>query len=278
MSDPTTDRTPTGSDRGARIRKIRDLTVLDIGAERLLVVACDSVGGIGPKEADVFPATAAETAHFAARVPLLEVLAAGARPVLVANNLSVEADPTGAEMIAAVRAVAAAAGVTAAEGVTGSTEENVLTRATGVGVTVIGTAGRADLRPGRSESGDLVVCLGLPVSAPKQRPYVGDPRLVTLEELRAALAVDGVHDALPVGSHGIRGELDQLADTAGLRADLEPHATTDLDLDASGGPASCVLVSCTPAARTSLAKLRADLPVTVFARLHGPVDPADERG
>jgi hypothetical protein len=110
-----------------------------------------------------------------------------------------------------------------------------------------------------------VVCLGLPVSAPRHRPYVGDPRLVTLEELRAALAVEGVHDALPVGSRGIRAELAELAATAGLHARVEPGC--ELDLDTSGGPASCVLVSCTPAALAPLSSLRDDLPVSTVARL-----------
>jgi hypothetical protein len=258
-------RTPGGARLAPVPRKVRDLTLLDVDGGRVLVVACDSLGGIGPKEADSSPAAAAETAHFAARVPLLEVLSAGAEPVMVVNTLAVEADPTGAEMIAAVRELAAAAGLTAPDAVTGSTEENVPTRATGVGVTVLALAGRGDLRPGTSLPGDRVVCLGEPVSAPARRPYVGDPRLVALEELRAAVAVPGVHDALPVGSRGIRYELGELAATAGLRAQEEPGCA--LDLDGSGGPASCVLVSCAPDALGRLTALRAGLPVTVVARL-----------
>jgi len=246
------------------VSTIRDLTLLGLDDDRVLVVACDSVGSIGPKPHDQYPASAALTAHYALRVPLLELVAAGARPELVVDTLSVELDPTGSEMIAEVRRVAASVGL-GAERVTGSTEDNVPSLATGVGVTVLGTARRAELRPGTSRSGDVVLCLGRPTSAPDDVVVMDDARMLALDTLVAVLAVDGVHDALPVGSKGVRHELGELAATAGLVA--EP-VDSDVDVSHSGGPASCVLVSVAPHAHDDVvAVLPAGLPFAVVGRL-----------
>lgn len=224
------------------VRRVRDLTILDLDDARVLVVACDSVGSIGPKPADRYPASARTVAHFAARVPLVEVLAAGARPEVVVDTLSVELDPTGAEMIAEFRAIAAELGL-GPERVTGSTEDNVPSEATGVGVTVIATARRDELRPGGARSGDRVLCVGTPTSAPEDEIAIGDPRMVSLPLLARLLEQPGVGDALPVGSRGVGYELGVLAATNGLAFAEHDH---DLDLARSGGPASCVLLTVRP--------------------------------
>lgn len=207
------------------------------------VIACDSVGGIGPKPADTYRVDAWTTAHFATRVPLLEVLCVGAQPAVVVNTLSVESEGIGAEMIASVRDSAARVGVPATA-VTGSTEDNVLTTATGIGVTVIGHL-PANHRPfGSSVEGDVLLCVGLPRSAPKFALRQDHPDLVTLEEVRAALDSSTVHDALPVGSKGLAWEGPQIAQAAGLR--LRWRNDHGVDVTASGGPSSCVLFSCDP--------------------------------
>lgn len=245
-------------------RRIRDLTLLDLGDGRTLVVACDSVGSIGDKPGDSHRASPATVAHFAVRVPLLEVLCAGATPELVVDALSVEREPTGSAMIDEVRRVAAGLGL-GAERVTGSTEDNVPTTATGVGVTVIGTAASGALRPGRARAGDLVLCLGTPVSAPADVVEIGDRRMVALETVAAVTALDGVRELLPVGSRGVGHELAELAGTAGLVVSALSH---DLDLDKTGGPSSCVLAAIDPAAEAEVvALLPDDLPRTRLATL-----------
>lgn len=225
------------------VRRVRDLTVMELDAERLLVIACDSVGSIGPKPADRYPASARTVAHFAARVPLIEVLAAGARPEVLVDTLSVELYPTGAEMIAEFRSIAAELGL-GPERVTGSTEDNVASDATGIGVTVIASATRDGLRPGSARPGDRVLCIGRPTSAPEDRIEIGDPRMVPLPLLARLVALRGVGDALPVGSRGVGAELGVLAESNGLVVLPVDH---DLDLARSGGPASCVLLTVRPA-------------------------------
>ncbi|HTN58733.1 MAG TPA: hypothetical protein VL043_10730 [Protaetiibacter sp.] len=221
------------------VRRVRDLTVMELDDERLLVIACDSVGSIGPKPADRHPVSARTAAHFAARVPLVEVIAAGARPEILINTLSVEMNPTGAEMIAEFQAIAAGLGLES-ERVTGSTEDNVPSDSTGIGVTVLASATRDELRPGRARPGDKVLCVGRPTSAPEDHIVIDDPRLVSLPLLAELVALPGVGDALPVGSRGVGYELGVLADTNGLTFLPVDH---ELDLARSGGPASCVLLT-----------------------------------
>ncbi len=250
------------------LRRVRDLCVIDVGPDLAFVVACDAVGGIGPKDADTYRTDAGSTAHFATRVPLLELLSAGARPLLVVDNLCVEAEPTGAEMLAAVRELLRQVDPLHDVAVIGSTEDNVPTRSTAVGITVIGVASPEGLRAGSSQAGDAVVCLGLPLSAPTHDLYQGHPQIVALDDMRTALEIDGVHDALPVGSRGVAAEARDLAASAGLEIDLA--RSPEVDLTHSAGPSSCVLVSCGMPAIAELRRVRDDLPVNVVGGLRQP--------
>ena len=226
-----------------RVQTLRDLIVLGDG-DGGLVVACDSIGGIGPKPADTVSTSAAIVGHFAARVPLLEVMCAGAEPVVIVNTLCVEQDPTGREMIGAIREIAEQAGVVP-EAVTGSTEENVITQATGIGITVIGRLGPDGLRAGNARPGDVVLCAGFPRSAPHDEVYPGHPDQVAISDVRAVLGSGLVHDALPVGSKGLAWEVPQLAASAGLA--VRWRADQPIPIDRSAGPSSCVLLACDPA-------------------------------
>jgi hypothetical protein len=247
------------------VDRVRDLLLLRLDEARVLVVACDSSGGIGPKEADSYRATAREVAHFACRVALLEVIAAGARPLVIVDNLCVESTPTGAAMIDEVRRVASEMGLDPSESVTGSTEDNVPTRSTGIGVTVLGLAARAELRPGVSQVGDAVVCLGVPRSAPRDRVEIDDALFVSARELMEILTVPGVHDALPVGSRGIAYEAAALASEASLSCVFDRDVA--LDISCSAGPSTCVLLSCRSTSVARLRALRHDLPVAIIGTL-----------
>lgn len=239
------------------IRRVRDLLIIDD-----LVIATDSIGGIGPKPADTVAADAATVAHFALRVPLLEVLCAGAQPIAVIDDLCVELEPTGAAMIAEIRRLAADAGVLPAA-VTGSTEDNVTTVATGIGVTVLGRLSPGRRLGGGSRSGDVVVCAGRPISAPRDEVYIGHPGQVPVAAVAAALASGVVHDALPVGSKGLAWEVPQLA-TEGLTVHWRQSS---IDRSDSGGPSSCVLFSCAAADLDTLVAALSTAPTAVVAEL-----------
>lgn len=250
-------------------RKVRDLSVLPLGAGVSLVFACDALGGIGPKPHDTYRTDGYTLGRFAARVPLAELLACGATPLLVANMLSVERDPTGMAILAGVRDEAATAGLDP-DAITGSTEENVPTLATGVGIAVLGLVAAGQFRPGRGRVGDLMVCIGVPKSAPRDTVTLDDPDILDLPALlrllssHANMDTNTVGDVLPVGSRGIRAEADDLAASAGLR--FVPDLATPRDLVYSGGPATCALATVTPAVLPILRALRLP-PLTVIGTL-----------
>lgn len=246
------------------VRSMRDLLV--INPDRSLVVACDSVGGIGSMPADVFAAPAVTTAHFAARVPLMEVLCAGAQPIVVINTLThdrIAARP----LIEEIKRMAAECGVPA-QAVTGSTEDNVRAAATGIGVVVIGQL-MSSLRSGGARAGDVVVCAGWPRSAPTDTLFPGHPDQISLAETSALASSEWVHDLLPVGSRGALWEVKQMARSAGLSAAWHPDHS--VPPSASGGPSSCLLLACDSTHVATLRELvSSQLPWHVVATLTAP--------
>ncbi len=222
-------------------RRVRDLSVLEIAPGVLLAVACDSNGGIGPKPHDTVPIGGEELGRLAARVPLVEMLACGATPLLLVDTLNVEHEPTGAAIIAGVYAEMRDAGMDPATALNGSTEENVVTITTGVGIVVLGLAAAERFRPGRARAGDAVLCVGVPKSAPAFRVVSDDPDILRPSAVRTLAASDLVGDILPVGSRGALAEARDLAAFAHLI--FAPDADTTVDLAASGGPATCCLVT-----------------------------------
>ena len=220
----------------------RDLSYLRVGDDDVLVVACDSDGGIGPKPHDTVAVSGYDLGRSAARVPLLEVVAAGARPVLVVDTLAVERHPTGDEILAGVLAEAALGGL-GPEAVTGSTEDNVATVATGVGVTVLGRATIDALRPGSAATPYVVVLLGRPMSAPAQRFGPDHPDILSLPAMATAMATPRVLEALPIGSRGVGYEYDQLTATGGRR---EPFDRWPVAPEQSGGPSTAALLAVEP--------------------------------
>jgi hypothetical protein len=218
----------------------RDLLYVRLAGADVLVIAADSNGGLGPKPSDTVAVSGWVLGRFAARVPLLEVIASGATPTVLVDTLSVEREPTGAAILAGVRAEAAAAGIPL-HAVTGSTEDNVPTVATGVGVTVIGRAGIDELRGGAAQPGDVVVLLGRPKSAPANVFGPDDPDVLSIGALRAAMDVPGVHEALPIGSSGVAVEVAALARSAGARAEHVPD--WPVAEGQSGGPSTAALMA-----------------------------------
>lgn len=237
---------PRISNPASLLSRCRDLTLLDLlpGGDQYLVVACDSDGGIGSKPHDAVKASEELAGTFAVRVPLFEVIACGAEPFLVVDCLSVEMAGAGERIIAAIKSYAARAGIVRPEQFTGSTEDNVPTVQTGIGVTVLGLADKARFSPGTSERGDAVLCAGVPKSAPRHRLALDDPEVLSIEDLIALRASPHVRDVLPVGSKGVLREAGELARSASLR--FVPADGHGLDPEQSAGPSTCVLLSVSP--------------------------------
>lgn len=224
------------------VRQVRDLLLFDAGSDTVVVLACDSSGSIGPKPHDVLRWNGAEVGRTVAKVPLMEVVAAGATPFILVNTLAVEMDPTGRDILEGIRAVCSL--LPGQPVITGSDETNMETLATGVGVTVLGAVTRSALRLGRSRAGDRLWVAGLPLGGRDGSTPDGGDATAGLGTVLQLVTLDGVREVLPVGSRGIAYEAGQLADTVGLAAILDE--TVEIDLRRSAGASTCVVVSALP--------------------------------
>ncbi len=224
------------------ICRIRDITRIRIAPEDYLVIACDSSGGIGSKIHDQIKVSEEFLGRFSLRVPLMEVLATGAEVITIINTLSVEMHPCGERIIRGIAKEAQEAGIEPAAIINGSTEDNIPVSQTALGITVIGLAKAADFRPGQTQSGDIIVCIGQPYYGHEVGERGEDfPGFATPGLVQALLKIQGVHELLPVGSKGILHELTELCRTSNQEYSL--LGEHGLDLEKSAGPATCLLAS-----------------------------------
>ena len=243
--------------------KYRDLTVLDLPDGSRLLVACDASGAIGPKELDVVSVPGYVVGRFIARTPLMEVVAAGGRPVVLINNCCVEPSPTGAELLRGVRDEAQLVGL-GDNAITGSFEKNVPVAQTALGVTVLAVSERP---LGRAAAGDLVIALGYP-KVGNEISSLEDPEILDLPTLIAVARNPQIHDVLPVGSRGIASEMETMAQSAGLVVEHLP-AEPGWDLTKSAGPSTCCLLAVPPGVFPAVA-LTLPRPWAVVGRLLEP--------
>ncbi len=232
----------SASDLG--IRRLDDVLAWTSPGGEVLAVACDSLGAIGPKPLDEVRVPAYVVGRFACRVPLMELLAIGARPLVVVNALAVEPSPTGEEITRGVREEMVAAGLDPDLCLTGSSEKNVPTSQTGLGIVALGAFGQAGPRWGLAREGDVVVAVGEPKVGGEVT--LDDRSIADIPTLSQVLDYPGVGDVVPVGSGGIASEARRLAGRAGLTFEADCHG--DLNLEKSAGPATCVLASLPPQA------------------------------
>lgn len=204
-----------------------------------MVLACDSCGGLGQKPGDVMALDPYFAGKFTVRVALLEVMASGARPVVISDGLCCEMNPTGKAIMRGIEDEIAVCGLRDVM-LTGSTEENFPTSMTGIGLTVLGFAADG-LRFGSGVRGDIALLAGTP--AVGSQVDLSDDGCYT--NLARFLACDGAVEIVPAGSKGILYEANLLAELHGLS--FRPQ-TCGVDLSASAGPATCVVAMCRPEA------------------------------
>jgi selenophosphate synthetase-related protein len=183
--------------------QVRDLTKIGLGNKYALIIAVDSDGGIGPLPADVVKCSDYTLGRFAIRVPLMEIIASGAYPLAAFDMLTLPMQPHGIEVIRGIQAELAEAGLNEDFPLSGSTEDNIPTSMTGVGTLVMGLVKEEDFRPGSSQLGDQVLCLGLPKSGPEDVVSLEDDDIIRLSQLKEVTMMEGVNDILPVGSRGV---------------------------------------------------------------------------
>ncbi|WP_225362287.1 hypothetical protein [Secundilactobacillus silagei] len=214
------------------MNSFRDLTLIDLPSGDSLVIACDVSAGIGAKKDDAVTSPINVVAAGSLRVVLLELICFGAKLLCVVDTLGNEMDPTGVQVIKALKAELASAGLSDVP-INGSTEDNMATLTTSVGITAIAQ----NERVARKADGTVSVY------------QFGEPRvgltslatLVSYDEVRRIRQRPEVIDMLPVGSKGIAYEVGQMAQTNQL-LNYDREALADDYYSQSAGPATVILV------------------------------------
>ncbi|WP_283679387.1 AIR synthase related protein [Lentilactobacillus sp. Marseille-Q4993] len=217
--------------------KFRDLTIVSLSPTDTLVIAADSSAGIGEKPDDQVSVDPAVTAAFSLRVPLLELLCYGATPICVVDTIGNEMNPTGEKMIAGIKSELERAGL-ASIPLTGSTEDNMTTMTTSVGVTVIG---RVPNRPEAMTEALTVYQIGTPLVGDEVKDHLED--VPSYDLVRKLKSETEVRDMLPVGSKGIAYEVSQIAIVNDLNESEISTVLADNEYLKSAGPATVILVA-----------------------------------
>lgn len=221
-------------------RKHRDLSFIDLNSEDMLVIACDSCGGVGDKEKDIVKVKPEIVGYYTAQVALMEVLAIGAKPMVLVNNLSVEMANTGKEILKGINKVLASLNLERDIIITGSTEENFPMCQTAMGVTVIGNVHKSTWTLPKTIEGNLAVVVGIPKVGEEVLLDFGR-ETISVSVLEELVRNKNVNEIVPVGSKGILYELSEMAETNGLHYVL--IGTADIDLTKSAGPSTCAIIS-----------------------------------
>ena len=230
-----------GSVEKYTVRKLRDLSIISVSRNRMLVIACDSNASIGEKPMDYKKISYEEMGVSALKVPLMEVLATGAAPLIVVDNLCVEMEGFGRRIIAAMRHELERHGMADKVQLTGSTEDNMPTSQTGVGVTVIGMLCDRDSRIGKTQKGDVVVCVGVPRDGIIDKYSEFQSDVANIGTVLQLINLPFVHEILPVGSKGVAYEAEQLCKTVNLS--FASREESGIDFYISAGSSTTVLCS-----------------------------------
>ena len=242
--------------------QFRDLSLVQINATTSVVIACDSSAGIGEKPLDAVQIDPGITAAYSLRVPLLELLCFGAQPIAVVDTIGNEMAPTGRRVISGLENELVKAGF-ANIPLNGSTEDNMPTQTTSIGVTVIGQIDLKDIPVMRAKIPLIVYQLGTPYVGEAVKAHLAE--IFSYDQVRAIRAHSAVVDMLPVGSKGIANELTQMAHTH------EAMISANVDLQGakftkSAGPATVLLVAVAAPGKDDFESQFPDL--TEIARLH----------
>lgn len=218
------------------IKQIRDITIIDFDENKYLGIACDSCGGIGYKEHDVVKASPQITAYHTGKVVLAELMSMGFEPFILADGLAVEMNNTGKQLIEGFNEVLSKLSFNVH--LTGSTEENIKTVQTSMGVTCIGLCHKDKLKFNKTISGDSCLLIGLPMCG--NEVLENPDKILDIDDFEKLFYCDYIKEMLPVGSRGVENELNDLLNDNRLKFKYENDIS--IDLKKSGGPStSCII-------------------------------------
>ena len=214
--------------------RYRDLSITQL-PNGYLVIACDSNGSIGEKDGDYFPCPTEVAGMCAARVPLMEILSFGAQVININNIVCCEMEPTGRRVLDGIKKELEKINVSI-EAVNGSSEENMPTCMTAIGVTVVGYTDELP-KMNNVKSGDILVIVGKMKVGPEF--FEGDENeMATYEDIFYLRSLPYVKEIVPLGSKGVIHEATLLAEYNNLL--FKPNES-GIDLHRSAGPATALV-------------------------------------
>jgi len=242
-----------------------DIQLIENG-DNYLLIACDSAGAIGNKPEDIVQVDPETVGFYTAIVPVIEILAARGKMISIVNTLSVEMHPTGERIINGIYRLMGHIGMST-DLLTGSTEENMSTVMTGVGVTVIGSISTERHHQKSLNQGDQLILMGYPKVGSnflKDEVIGHKHECVTIDDVLKMKNLQEIKDMIPVGSKGIEYECRILSDRYGLKFQSVNHP---VDMFQSAGPATCIVAGVEPSSIDQMKQLLSPLPITLLGGL-----------
>jgi len=236
-----------------KVYQKRDLTIIETPGD-IFVIACDSSGGIGIKPCDRLQVDPFILGKYSARVALMEVLSVGADPLVLINTLCVEMNPTGKRILEGILKEAGDVSI-----VTGSSEENMETVQTGIGITVVGIC--ESLMINLCRTGDSIAAVGIPSMGADVLVHEQD--FPTGDDVARLRRLPYIGDIIPVGSQGIRVEANHLG--------LIQFFDSPIDMDTSCGPCTVVLVTL-PSHKIGALESAVNKPLHIIGEILNPME------
>lgn len=213
--------------------KVRDLTCIPFSEDDYLVISCDSAGGIGEKKHDAVNIDPEIVGYYTARVAIVEFLAYGIKPLGLVDTLAVEMEPTGKKILNGIKRACNEAEI---EVLSGSTEENMKTLQTAMGVNVYGKA-KLDQIDKKYFGRRYIYCFGKPLVGDEVRD--NPDLIISIREVKELRGEHYTREIIPTGSKGIAHDLENEFDKVNILIQENP----EIDMRKSAGPACCALVS-----------------------------------
>ena len=203
--------------------------------ENIIITAVDSCGGIGEKTNDIVYCKTSFLSEQTLKVALFEVIALGAKPEFITIAVSNEQE-------IANKALIGFEGVFEEIGkipFTISSEKNMPTSMTAIGISVTGICSIKDYKIGNCNKGDILCLAGIPLVG--EEVIKNYDKMLKLKNLLKLVQNKFVGSILPVGSKGVLRESEVLE--LENNCNIQLFENTNIDLTKSGGPSSCALFS-----------------------------------
>ncbi|OEH93512.1 hypothetical protein [Bacillus solimangrovi] len=215
---------------------MRDLQFVSINDNEEIVISADCSGGIGERQSDIVCASAEKTSYYTMRVALMELLSVGATLTSVTiHNLT--GDDTWNAYQSGIQKALTELNLTDVS-IGGSTESNFKLEQSALGITLTGIVKKNKKKIRKTKEDDLFAVIGTPLVG--EQVLFREVEVAPLSLFLEIVNLGFVHEVVPIGSKGIRYEVEQLCVNNSLHVE---QFESSINLNSSAGPATCFLVT-----------------------------------